>query len=71
MIYTCGPKRKVPNVLSFMNIEKQFEINSDSPLQNVIKFLAPTIICFRITFSLYCSPNDPHNKKGRGEKEDL
>lgn len=62
-------KKKAPNVLSFVNIEKQFERNSDSPLQNVIKFLAPTIICFRITFSLYCSPNDPNSKKDKREKK--
>lgn len=72
MIHVCGPKRKAPSVLSFVNTEKQFEINSDSPVQNVIKFLAPTIIYFRMTFSLDCSPNNPTSKKDRrGKKEDL
>lgn len=65
----CGPWRKAPNVLSFVNIEEQSEINSDSPLQNIIKFLAPTIICFRITFSLDCSPNNPKSKQVRRGKK--
>lgn len=56
-------------MLSFVNLEKQFEINSDSPLQNVIKFLSPTIICFRAICSLYRIPNDHNSKKdGRGRK---
>lgn len=65
----CGPRRKAPNVLSFVNIEEQSEINSDSPLQNIIKFLAPTIICFKTTFSLDCSPNNPKSKQVRREKK--